>query len=110
MSVFSRLKTALDNRDPDAWSELYHDDFVFVRHQSGTTMNKSEMLEMLRTMMANDALVTEGNRCIYENDEILVEHTILSFPDGTKEAIMGVHTLQNAQIIRTETGATLLKN
>ena len=110
MSVFERLKTAFDNRDADAWSELYHDDFVFVRHESGTTMNKSEMLEMLRAMLANDAVVSEGNRCIYENDEILVEHAVVSFPDGTKEAIIGVHTLQNSKIIRSETGATLLNN
>ena len=46
------------------------------------------------------------NRCIYENDDILVMHGIGHFPDGTKEAIMSVHILSNGKIIKTESGAT----
>ena len=33
-------------------------------------------------------------------------HSIGHFPDGTKEAIMTVHTLSNGKIVKTESGAT----
>ena len=51
-------------------------------------------------------LTRSNNRCLYEIDDIVVHHNIGSFPDGTKEAIMAVHTLKDGKIIRTETGST----
>ncbi len=48
-------------------------------------------------------------RCIYENDDILVEHFVMRFPDGTRESVLVVNTLENGQVIRQETGATLMK-
>ena len=51
----------------------------------------------------------EDHRCIYENEEILVEHSVMDFPDGSREAVMSVHSIQDGMIIRTETGATLIK-
>ncbi len=41
-----------------------------------------------------------------ENHKILVIDNIGHFPDGTKEAIMAVHSLLNGKIIKTEIGAT----
>ena len=79
-------------RDVDAYLELLHDDYVFVRHQTGMEMTKADQPAM-RTMMASDALKVETNRCIYENDDILVAHQVMSFPDGTREAVMIVHTV-----------------
>ncbi|GIS50120.1 MAG: hypothetical protein Ct9H90mP24_4120 [Methanobacteriota archaeon] len=29
--------------------------------------------------------VIDEPRCIYENDEILVEHSMMDFPDGTEK-------------------------
>ena len=57
-------------------------------------------------MMESAALETSNERCIYENDDIMVIHNIGNFPDNTKEAIMAVHTLSNGKIIKTESGAT----
>ncbi len=56
--------------------------------------------------MSEGKLKLVENRCIYENDDILVMHGIGHFPDGTKEAIMSVHSLSNGKIIKTESGAT----
>ena len=56
--------------------------------------------------MREEKLKFEENRCIYENEDILVMHSIGHFPDGTKEAIMAVHTLSNGKIVKTESGAT----
>ena len=67
MSIYTELKKAIDNRDIEAWIKIYHDDFIFVRHQSGTKMNREEFLEMGEKMMSNKALTFNNNRCIYEN-------------------------------------------
>ena len=46
MSIYTELKKALDNRDIEAWIKIYHDDFILVRHQSGTKMNREEPLHL----------------------------------------------------------------
>ena len=56
--------------------------------------------------MKKGNLKFENNRCIYENEEILVMHSIGLFPDNTKEAIIAVHILLDGKIIKTESGAT----
>jgi hypothetical protein len=72
-------------------------------------MGKTKMSEMMASMMANEEVVIKDPRCIYENDEILVEHSVMDFPDGSTEAVMAVHTKKDGKIIRTETGATLIQ-
>jgi hypothetical protein len=47
---------------------------------------------------------------LYENNEILVMHQMMNFPDGTSEAVMIVNNLKDGKIIRAETGATPIKN
>lgn len=108
MSVFEKMQSAIENRDAQIFSDLLDDDFEFIRHQSGTSMSKSEMSEMIPEMMNNDVFKSDSHRLIYENDDIMVEHYVMDFPDGTSEAIIGVNTLRNGKIIRLETGATPL--
>ena len=108
MSIYTELKKSIDNRNFNAWIKIYHDDYIFVRHQSGTKMNREEFLEMGEKMMSNKALTFNNSRCIYENYDILVEHSVMGFPDGTREAILSVNTKKEGKIIRTETGATPL--
>ena len=108
MSIFKKLKASMDNEDAAAFLDLLHDDFVFVRHQSGTTMSKADMAAMMAEMSNGSDWSVKDQRCIYENDDILVEHSVMSFPDGTREAILTANTLKNGKIIRMETGATLL--
>ena len=50
----------------------------------------------------------QSSRCIYENQDILVQHDVIAFLDGTKEVIIGVHTLKDRKIVKTETGATTI--
>jgi predicted SnoaL-like aldol condensation-catalyzing enzyme len=109
MGVYELLIKAMEERDAKHYIEALHDDYEFVRHQTGTTMGKSKMSEMMASMMANEAVVIKEPRCIYENDEILVEHSVMDFPDGTTEAVMAVHTKKEGKIVRTETGATLIQ-
>jgi hypothetical protein len=106
MSLFEKMKTASENRDVNSYLECIHDDFIFVRHQSGAEMSKEEWSPMLTAMMQSDKLEIKGQRCLYENDEILVTHSMISFPDGTSEAVMVVNQVKNGKVVRAETGAT----
>ena len=63
---------------------------------------------MATGMMANEEFIQESSRCVFENDDILVTHDFMSYPDDTKEAVMGVFMLKEGKIIRMETGATPL--
>ena len=63
---------------------------------------------MVKEMMANDKFIQESSRCVYENDDILVEHSFMSYPDDTREAVMLVAMKKDGKIIHMETGATTL--
>mgnify|MGYP003322286494 FL=1 len=110
MGVYEQLDKAMEDRNAKNYIDALHDDYEFVRHQSGTSMNKEQISEMMDQMMANENVVIRNSRCIYENEDILVEHSVMDFPDGTTEAVMAVHTISDGKIIRTETGATLLSS
>lgn len=109
MAIYDTITKALDQKDAGMYTDLFHDEYEFVRHQTGTSMHRDQMVEMMKMMMANENVAIRNARCVYENDEILVEHSIMDFPDGTTEAVMSVHMLQDGKIIRTETGATLIE-
>ena len=106
MSVFAKWNQAMNDRDADAVIDCLHDDYRFVRHQSGTSMDKNQMSEMMRGFMASDQVVIKERRCLYENSEILVEHSVMDFADGTRECIISFNRLQDGKIIYSETGAT----
>ena len=48
-------------------------------------------------------------RCIYENDDIMVEHSVMRFQDGARESVIKVKMQEDGQMIRSETGASLMK-
>lgn len=106
MSVYKNWSGGVEARDADAMIACLHEDFVFVRHQSGTEMNKAQMSEMLRGFMASDKVEVRSQRCLYENGEVMVEHSVMDFADGSSEAIIAFNELKDGLILRTETGAT----
>lgn len=108
MAIYEKLNNTMLNRDVDAYQDMLHEDFTVVFHKSGNSFGKEDWIEMVREMMANDRFVQESSRCIYENDEIIVEHSFMSYPDDTREAVMLVAMLKDGKVIRMETGATAL--
>ena len=108
MSMHEKLHATMINRDTKAYEELLHEDCVFVFHKSGNEFGKADWISMVEGMMGNEKFVNESSRSVYENDEILVSHDFMSYPEGTREAVMGVAKLKDGKIIRFETGATLL--
>ena len=108
MSVYEQWSNAVENRDAEALIACLHEDYTFLRHQTGTTMNRSQMAEMLRGFMSSDSVEVLSQRCLYENEEVMVEHSVMDFADGTREAIIGFNRLQDGLIVHTESGATLV--
>ena len=106
MSLYSKVKAAQDAKDMEAYLACLHDDFIFVRHQSGTEVSKPDWIPILTAMMESEALEFSKQRCLYENEDIMVEHSFMKFPDGSSEAVLVVNHLKDGKIIRTETGAT----
>lgn len=109
MALFEKMNAAIAKNDTDAYLALYDDEAVFVRHQSGTTMTKAEFAEMVRRLAASDDAEIGQRRCLYENGDILVVHSVNGYPDGTREAVLMACTLKDGKITRVETGATPLK-
>ena len=109
MSVYKAWASALESKNHEAAMECIADDYAFVRHQTGTSMDRAAMGEMLKGMMASEDVKFENRRCVYENDEVMVEHVFVDFPDGTREAVLSVNLIKDGKMIRSETGATLLK-
>lgn len=107
MSLFDKLTAATEARDVSAYADLMADDFTFIRHKDGSSMNKAETTAMLTKMMANGGTMG-ARRKLYENDDVLVVHSINDYPDGTREAVLAAYKVKDGKITRLETGATPL--
>ena len=108
MSMYEKLNQTMQDRDVNAYLNLLHDEFTVVFHKSGNSFTKNEWSELVREMMANEKFIQESSRCVYENEDILVEHSFMSYPDNTREAVMLVAMLSDGKVIKMETGATSL--
>lgn len=50
--------------------------------------------------------IIDSLRCLYENDDILVVHTRLSFRSGSRESAMIVHTKKHGKVVCMESGVS----
>ncbi len=104
MKFFEKWQNAFENRDRDALSDLIDDDFVFVRHQSGSDITKEEMVNIWSSDGPRPR--RRNLRILYENDDITVSHSFMDFQSGDTESVMVVMLLKKGKLIRMETGAT----
>ena len=102
MSILAKYNKALEAKDEATMNEIIHDDYKFLMHASGKTLSKSDVIKWGMSGDINRARV----RIIYENDEIGVEHSFVTFKDGNTEAVMGVFKFKDGKVISFETGAT----
>ena len=109
MAIYKNYEKALNESNLEAYLALLHVDFTVTFHKSGNTFSKSEWAEMVAGMMANEKFVQETSRCVYENDDILVEHSFMAYPDNSREAVMMIAMKKDGKIIHIETGATTLE-
>tara|TARA_B110000967_G_C18825859_1_gene531334 strand:- start:730 stop:1059 length:330 start_codon:yes stop_codon:yes gene_type:complete len=108
MSIFKAQEAAQEANNMEAYAATMHKDFQFIMHLDNSKKNKEESMEMFTYMMNSDDFITHNSRCLYENDEAMVTHSVMSFADGTKEAVLAFMQIKDGQVIRMETGATLL--
>ena len=102
MSILAKYNKALEAKDEATMKEIIHDDYKFLMHASGKTLSKSDVIKW---GMSGD-INRDRVRIIYENDEIGVEHSFVTFKDGNTEAVMGVFKFKDGKVISFETGAT----
>ena len=108
MALYEKSKESMQNRDVKSYLSCLHEDFKVVFHKSGNILDKGEWSSLATEMMANEKFIQETSRCIYENEDILVEHSFMSYPDNTREAVMLVAIKKDGKIFQMETGATPL--
>ena len=105
MSILEDYKKALVTKDRSLMENCLHDDYKFTNYSQGKIFTKSEVVNWV---MSGD-LEREKVRILYENDEIGVEHSIVKFNDGNKQAVLAFYKYKEGKIISLETGATNIK-
>ena len=102
MSMLEKYTNAIDKKDESTMNELLHDDFKFTMLISGCTIG---IADVIMWALCGD-INQDKARVVYENDEIGVHHSIVTFNDGNVEAVMAVYKYKDGKIISLETGAT----
>ncbi|MDC2987890.1 nuclear transport factor 2 family protein [Candidatus Pelagibacter sp.] len=102
MSILKRYTDAIDKKDEATMNELLHDDFKFTMHKSGNSLGKADVIKWAMSGDINQ----DKTRVVYENDEVGVHHSFVTFNDGNVEAVMAVYRYKDGKIISLETGAT----
>ena len=102
MSLLEKYNQVFMNKDEAGMNEVLHDDYTFTMHASGNVLNKQDVMKWAMS----DDINREKVRILYENDEIGVEHSFVTFSDGNKQAVMAVFKIKDGQIFSLETGAT----
>tara|TARA_B100000575_G_scaffold131363_1_gene104631 strand:- start:369 stop:689 length:321 start_codon:yes stop_codon:yes gene_type:complete len=104
MSLLKKMDAAMTAKDESAMNEIFHDNYRFTMHASGNVLGKADVIKWA---MSGD-INKEKVRILFENDEIGVEHSFVTFNDGNKEAVMAVYKYKDGKVISLETGATKL--
>ena len=89
-------------KDESVMNEIFHDDYKFTMHASGNVLGKADVIKWAMSGDINKDKV----RVLFENDEIGVEHSFVTFNDGNKEAVMAVYKYKDGKVVSLETGAT----
>ena len=109
MCIYKKYTEANRDKDAEALLDLVNDDFTFVSHAHAVTGNREQFASMIYFLMGRGKTIkVEHERCLYENEDILVEHKIMSFPDSRREAVMSVWIKKDGKLASLETGATPL--
>ena len=103
--VYEKYLESSENRDAELWMSIFHEDYEFLLHSDNKLIRYGEG-SIERVVNLTVVLEVESRSCIYENDEIGIEHAFVTFSDGNQQAVMGVYTFKDGQVIGFETGAT----
>ena len=65
------------------------EDFVWVRYSNGELIGREVLAEWF---MSDESPKSENNRIIYENNEIGVAHSFVTFTYSSKQPVLVVYT------------------
>jgi len=102
MSILEKYEKVFLEKDEAGINEVLHDDFKFTMHASGKVLSKSDVIGWAMS----DDITEDKVRIMYENDEIGVRHSFVTFKDGNSQAVMAVYMFRDGKIASMETGAT----
>ena len=102
MPILEKYNKAMSEKDEAVMKEVLHDDFKFTMHKSGNVLVKADVIKWA---MSGD-IKQDKDRVVYENDEVGIHHSFVTFDDGNVEAVMAVYKYKDGKIISLETGAT----
>ena len=76
-------------------NDLLHDDYEFTLHSAGKILSKQDVIDWV----ASDDIVTSNNRILYENDEIGVNHAVVTFKsDGNVQGVLAFLRYKDGKI------------
>ena len=78
MSLLAKMDAAMAAKDENLMNEIFHDDYKFTMHASGNVLGKADVIKWAMSGDINKDKV----RVLFENDEIGVEHSFVTFNDG----------------------------
>lgn len=103
--LYERFVKAFETVDAALMASLHHDDYQAIFHSSGKVMTKADLLSPDAIAWIKSMKI-ETQRCLYENDEILVVHNFVTYASGNQDAVMAVYIKKDGLIWRSESGAT----
>ena len=103
--LYDIVAKAKADRDIEPFNRCYHDEWEFKFHSSGRIVRRGDNTDE-QTLERWDTFKVENDRCLYENEDILVTHSIVHFQNGSTDAVMMVHMKKDGLLWRTETGST----
>ena len=104
MSILDKYEKAFQAKDEAAMNEIIHDDFKFTMHSSGNQLSKSDVIGW--AMSDDISEDRDRSRIVYENDEIGVHHSFVTFKDSNTQAVMAVYKFKDGKIFSLEIVAT----
>ena len=104
MSIIKQMEKILSEGNTAAAEQLIHDDYQFLMHASGKTLTKKDVVGWVGMKDVKKSNV----RVLFENDEVGFEHSMVTFNDGNKEAVMSYYKFKDGKVAYQETGATKL--
>ena len=104
MSILAKYNKAMEDKDETALRDIIHEDYTFTMHKTGNVLKKDDVVKWAMSGDINQ----DKARIVYENDQVGVHHSIVTFNDGNVEAVMAVYKYKDGKIISLETGATKL--
>ncbi len=104
MSIIEKMSKIVNDGDTAGAEQLIHVDYKFLMHASGKTLTKKDVVAWIGMKDVKKSNV----RVLFENDEVGFEHSIVTFNDENKEAVMSYYKYKDGKVVHQETGATKL--